>query len=69
MTTNKNLRFIIYSQKIAGYLMQRGFSLIQVCPNERFPDKNAFLFKNSDALHNAIGSYLTNRDKVGDAID
>lgn len=48
--------YTIYSQRLAGYLMQRGFVLIDLATNRN--DKKVFLFTNSPALHDAIDGWM-----------
>lgn len=45
----------VYSQNLAGYLMQQGFVLIALVPREN--RKNMFLFINSPELHDAISHW------------
>ena len=54
--------FTIYSQKLAGYLMQRGFCLFRMV---HYPASgyNKFLFRNSEELHHAINQWHINREK------
>lgn len=52
---------IIYSPRMAGYLMLRGFYLISVQPNLKHPGKNCFSFYDSPMLKDAMEDYL-NRD-------
>lgn len=45
--------FTVYSQRCAGYLMNRGFPLIKLSSDPQ-STKNVFLFANTPALHKAI---------------
>lgn len=47
----------IYSQKLAGYLMQRGFVLIDMQEDIKPTGRNVFLFKNTPQLQSAIDEY------------
>ena len=47
----------IYSQKLAGYLMQRGFVLIDMQEDIKPTGRNVFLFKNTPQLQSAIYEY------------
>lgn len=47
----------IYTQKLAGYLMLRGFVLIDMKPNRKNPNRNDFLFGDSPELQKAIDDY------------
>ena len=49
---------IIYSPRMAGYLMLRGFYLIGVQPNLKHPGKNCFSFYDSPMLKDAMEDYL-----------
>ncbi len=50
----------IFTQKLAGYLMQRGFVLIDMKPNRKNPKRNDFLFGDSPELQQAIMDYANN---------
>lgn len=47
--------FTVYSQRLAGYLMQRGFPLIKLVENSG--NRNTFIFVNTPALHDAIDEW------------
>ena len=49
---------IVYSPRMAGYLMMRGFYLIGVQPNKKHPDKNCFSFFESPMLRDAMEDYI-----------
>lgn len=51
--------FIIYSQKMAGYLMQKGFVLINMQPDLKKSGRNVFFFKDSPQLKAAIDEYMS----------
>lgn len=55
--THRNV-IIIYSPRMAGYLMLRGFYLISVQPNLKHPGKNCFSFYDSPMLKDAMEDYL-----------
>lgn len=57
-TTTKKV-IAIFTQKLAGYLMQRGFVLIDVKPNRNNPHRNDFLFGDSPELQKAIREYTS----------
>ena len=64
METEKARSRIIYSQRMAGYLMQRGFVLINMREDLQHPRRNVFFFKESPELSDAIGDFLeTTMDK------
>ncbi len=65
---NKNIEkkeetsvFTIYSQRLAGYLMQQGFTLIAMVKNDG-SHYNNFLFANTDELHNAIAEWKNSKN-------
>ena len=49
----------IFTQKLAGYLMQRGFVLIDIKPNRDNPNRHDFLFGDSSELQQAINDYAS----------
>ena len=65
-TTNKTPRdiIVIYSPRMAGYLMLRGFYLVGVQPNLKRPGKNCFSFFSSPRLKETMKDYLNRRDKL-----
>lgn len=56
-TDKKN--FIVYNQRMAGYLMQRGFVLIDMQPDLKKTDRNVFFFNNTPQLKSAIDEYMS----------
>lgn len=53
---DSNLK-LIFSMKLAGYLMQRGFVLLDMRKNTDQSNRNVFIFNESDELRNAIDDY------------
>ena len=51
---------IVFSQKMAGWLMYQGFVLIQMRPDKKNNNKNIFIFKESEEIRNKIKEYLYN---------
>jgi len=49
----------IFKQKLAGYLMQRGFVLVAMAPNKQKPNLNVFYFRDTPEIEEAINSYLS----------
>lgn len=49
----------IFNQKLAGYLMQRGFVLQGIRPNKDGSGRNVFLFRDTVELRQAVGDYMT----------
>ena len=47
----------IFNQRLAGYLMQRGFNLIGMGENRRCNGKNVFFFKDTDELQKVIEEF------------
>ena len=47
----------IFSQKLAGYLMYRGFVLLKVCEDLKNPRKHVFIFNESKEIRDAIDDY------------
>lgn len=52
---------LIYSQKLAGFLMNKGFVLISMIKNDN-TKRNIFVFNESEKLEQAISNYLTNKE-------
>ncbi|WP_313184784.1 DUF5659 domain-containing protein [Lacrimispora sp.] len=51
--------FIVYSQKMSGYLMQKGFVLVDMQPDLKKSGRNVFFFKDSPQLKSAIDEYMS----------
>lgn len=49
--------YVIFSQKLAGYLMLNGIRLIFIRPDKHNENKNVFIFKNTDELKEKIKEY------------
>lgn len=47
----------VFSQRLAGFLMQKGFVLIRMNRNLDDRSKNVFLFKDSEEIESAIQDY------------
>ena len=60
-TTNEYRARKIYSQRLAGYLMQRGFVLARMDKDIKCPNRNVFIFKDTEQLSDAMESYSQNR--------
>lgn len=58
---SKKETFTVFSQRLAGTLMSKGFRLISMSRNHKYPKKNVFVFPDSDLLRDAIDKY-----KAGD---
>lgn len=48
---------IIFNMALAGYLMQKGFVLINMRSDNRGSGRNVFFFNNSSELQKEIASY------------
>lgn len=59
---NTATKKVIFSQTLAGWLMMKGFILIALGENRKYPSKNVFIFKQSDALNEAINEFLSNEN-------
>lgn len=49
----------IFSQKLAGMLMQKGFVLVEMRQNTNGNGKNVFYFNNSPELDKIVSEYKT----------
>jgi len=48
-----------FSQKLAGYLLTNGFSIIGVKSDLKKTGRSVYLFQDSDLLRNAVSKYKT----------
>lgn len=46
--------FTVFNMRLAGYLMQRGFVLMDIAENRNGSGRKVFYFKESNALQGAI---------------
>ena len=63
MNKNKTDNKIIFNQALAGYLMMQGFILKKMERNEKCPDKNVFIFRQSENLEKTNSIYLNNQTR------
>lgn len=56
---DKETYYTIYSQRLAGWLMCRGFCLIAMSKHKKDPSKNVFYFRDSVELQGAISEYIS----------
>jgi hypothetical protein len=56
-TTEKNVP--IFSQKLCGELLTKGFVLQGTAPNNKSPNKSVFYFKDSEALRCVMSEYTS----------
>ena len=54
---NKTKMKTIFSQKLCGYLLMKGFVLVNMSPNKNGNGKNVFYFNDSQDLNQAIEDY------------
>jgi hypothetical protein len=47
----------VFSQRLAGFLMHRGYRLIRVEPNRRLPKFHVFIFEDSEGLREKMAEY------------
>ena len=62
LDSNKLKIFTAFSQRLAGYLMWRGFVLIGMRKDDK-GTRNLFFFRDSDSLQSSINEYLTNKNQ------
>lgn len=60
INTDTRLR-MVYSQRAAGYLMQKGFVLVKIASDNTKQNRNIFLFNQSDALDRALKDYASQK--------
>lgn len=48
----------IKNMRLAGYLMQRGFVLVDIAKNTDGSGRNVFFFNDTTELNNAMSKYL-----------
>lgn len=53
--------YTIFNMRLAGYLMTRGFVLMNISENRDCTGRKVFHFKESNALHQAISEWKENR--------
>lgn len=54
---NNKMNLTIFKMKLAGYLMQKGFILVDIGVNWNNPDKRVFYFKDSPEIRKAMHDY------------
>ena len=55
---------VIKSQSMATFLMMKGFRLIKLQKDRNNPNRNVYLFKDSEELRKAITEYTVNKNKA-----
>ena len=48
----------VRSLKLAGYLMQNGFRILRIEPNNKFIGKDVYVFEQSEKLSDCILKYI-----------
>lgn len=51
----------VYTMRLAGYLMTRGFVLLDMKPNYRYPERNVFYFCDTAEIKQTIKDYNNER--------
>lgn len=51
------MTFKVFNQRLAGFLMLRGFKLLAVEPNRNIEAPNIFTFEKSEKLNRTIQQY------------
>ena len=52
---------IVYNMRLAGFLMQKGYVLMNISENEQASGKKVFFFKYTNGIEVDIQKYLNNR--------
>lgn len=55
--------FTVYMPRIAVELRKKGFKIIEVVPNERKPQYDAYVFEDTPAFQAAFTTIMKNREK------
>lgn len=63
-TAPTNTTTPVFSLRLAGILMSRGFNLLGMSQNTQRTDKNVFYFKDTPQLHEAIQQYVDERKQA-----
>ncbi len=56
--------YVIKSQSMATFLMTKGFRLIKLQQDRKNPNRNVYLFKDSEELRKAITEYTVNKNRA-----
>ncbi len=52
---------IIYNMRLAGFLMERGFVLVDMMPDKRSKKRNVFYFRNTPELTAAMHDFCVQK--------
>lgn len=55
---------IVYSQRLAGYLMQNGVKLLSIAPDNKDNTKNVFFFYDNDRVRELKDEWFKNRQRM-----
>ena len=69
MATSKNIYKTIYSRKLAGYLLLKGFELEEFQKSHSDEDRTIFLFYSSPELLRAMSEYNRLNNYLEDAVN
>ncbi|ACB84822.1 DUF5659 domain-containing protein [Natranaerobius thermophilus] len=65
---NENLKvatwYVVRSQRLAGFLMLKGFVLKKLDISREDPSRNVFLFNNTKELRDTVELYKEFKDKI-----
>ena len=53
--------YVVFSQKLAGYLMLNGCKLLKISPNKVDQSKNVFYFPNNIFVKKHVDDFLKNK--------
>lgn len=59
-------KHVVFAQRVAGYLMLNGQKLITVDISKRNPNKNVFIFNDTEELRKLISKYDNFIDSIRD---
>jgi hypothetical protein len=57
-------KYVVFNQQVAGYLMFNKFQLKNINPSRVNPEKNVFVFNDSEDLRNAISQYNSFKESI-----
>jgi hypothetical protein len=60
--TTDRKTFPIYNQKLAGFLMMKGYVLVNIAPNEKYEGRNVFFFWDSPQIKQTMKAFLRNAE-------
>lgn len=57
--------YVIKNQSLATFLMDKGFRLIKLQKDRNNPNRNVYLFKDSEELRKSITEYTNIKNRLG----